>query len=116
MKGEFKMTQAVYRELLDVMKSRGDPYAGLDIPEFFTLVEEIFDPQEAEINNALPRKPAPVEDIAAKTGRSPEAVSEILAQMAVRGLCGVSKTSGGELYRGLPFIPGIFEFMFIGGG
>jgi hypothetical protein len=35
--------------------------------------------------------------------------------MAGRGLCGVSKTSGGELYRGLPFMPGIFEFIFIGG-
>ena len=110
------MAQAVYRELLDVMKSRGGPYAGLDIPEFFALVEEIFDPQEAEINNVLPRKPASVEEIAAKTGRSPEEVSKILEEMAARGLCGVSKASGDVLYRGLPFMPGIFEFMFIGGG
>ena len=88
----------------------------MDIPEFFALVEGIFDPQEAEINNALPRKPASVEEIAAKTGRSPEAVSKILERMAARGLCGVSKASGGALYRGLPFMPGIFEFMFIGGG
>jgi Pyruvate/2-oxoacid:ferredoxin oxidoreductase delta subunit len=110
------MSQAVYRELLDVMKGRGGPYAGLDIPEFFLLVEELFDPQEAEINNALPRKPAPVEEVAAKTERSSEETSKILERMAVRGLCGVSKTSGGELYRGLPFMPGIFEFIFIGGG
>jgi Pyruvate/2-oxoacid:ferredoxin oxidoreductase delta subunit/DNA-binding MarR family transcriptional regulator len=116
MKGEFKMTQTVFRELLDVMRSRGGPYAGLDIPEFFVLVEEIFDPEEAEINNALPRKPASVEEIAAKTGRSPEEVSKILEEMAARGLCGVSKTSGGVSYRGLPFMPGIFEFIFIGGG
>ena len=110
------MTQAVYRELLDVMKGRGGPYAGLDIPEFFLLVEELFDPEEAEINNALPRKPVPVEEVAAKTDRSSEETSKILERMAVKGLCGVSKTSGGELYRGLPFMPGIFEFIFIGGG
>ena len=109
------MTQTVYRELLEVMKSRGGPYAGLDIPEFFVLVEELFDPEEAEINNILPRKPAPIEEIVAKTGRSHEDVSKILERMAVRGLCGVSKTSCGLLYRGLPFMPGIFEFMFIGG-
>ncbi len=110
------MSQKVYRELLEVMKSRGGPYAGLDIPEFFALVEELFDSEEAEINNALPRKPAPADEIAAKTGRSPEEVSGILERMAGKGLCGVSKTSGGVLYRGLPFMPGVFEFVFIGGG
>jgi hypothetical protein len=36
--------------------------------------------------------------------------------MAGKGLCGVSKTSDGVLYRGLPLMPGIFEFIFIGGG
>lgn len=109
------MTQRVYQEMLEVMKSRRGPYAGLDIPEFFTLVEELFDPEEAEINNVLPRKPAPVEEIAVKTGRSPEAVATILERMAAKGLCGASRTSCGMLYRGLPFMPGIFEFMFIGG-
>ena len=110
------MAPKVFRELLEVMKSRGGPYAGLDISEFFALVEELFDPEEAEINNALPRKPTPISEVAAKTGRSPKNVSEILERMAVRGLCGVSKASDGELYRGLPFMPGIFEFIFIGGG
>jgi Pyruvate/2-oxoacid:ferredoxin oxidoreductase delta subunit len=110
------MAEKVYRELLEVMRSRGGPYAGLDIPEFFALVEALFDPEEAEINNALPRKPTPVNEIASKTSKKPEEVSEVIARMAARGLCGVSKTSDGELYRGLPFMPGIFEFIFIGGG
>jgi Pyruvate/2-oxoacid:ferredoxin oxidoreductase delta subunit/DNA-binding Lrp family transcriptional regulator len=110
------MGKETYRELLEVMKSRGGPYAGLDIPEFFELVEALFDPEEAEINNALQRKPAPVNEIAVKAGRSSEEVSEILERMAGRGLCGVSMTSDGALYRGLPFMPGIFEFIFIGGG
>jgi Pyruvate/2-oxoacid:ferredoxin oxidoreductase delta subunit len=110
------MGEKVYRELLEVMKSRAGPYAGSNIPEFFALVEDHFDPEEAEINNALPRRPASIDEIAVKTVRSSEEVSEILERMAGRGLCGVSKTSDGELFRGLPFMPGIFEFIFIGGG
>ncbi len=110
------MAEKGYRELLEVMKIRGGPYAGLDIPEFFAMVEGLFDPEEAEINNVLPRKPVSIDEIAAKIGRSSEEVSEILERMAGRGLCGVSKTSDGVLYRGLPFMPGIFEFIFIGGG
>ena len=109
------MTQTVYQELLEVMKSRGGPYSGLDIPEFFPLVEKLFDLEEAEINNALPRKPVSVEEIVTRTGRSPDEVTKILERMAARGLCGASRTSGGVLYRGLPFMPGIFEFIFIGG-
>jgi hypothetical protein len=42
------MSQKVFRELLEVMKSRGGPYAGLDIPEFFALAEELFNPKEAD--------------------------------------------------------------------
>lgn len=110
------MTQIVYRELLDVMKSRGGPYAGLDIPEFFELVQELFDPEEAAVNNVLTKKPAPVEEIAVRSGRPIEEVSGILERMAGKGLCGVTKSPEGVLYRGLPFMPGIFEFTFIGGG
>ena len=49
------MGQEVYRQLLEVMKKRGGNYAGMDIPEFFSFVEELFTPQEAEVNNAMPR-------------------------------------------------------------
>lgn len=110
------MTQSVYAQVLEVMQQRGGPYAGLNIPEFFALVEKLFDPEEAEVNNALTRKPASVEEIAARTGRDPQEVSQILERMVRKGLCGVAKTSAGVSYRGLPFMPGIFEFTFIGGG
>ena len=42
------MKPKVYQELLTVMQSRRGPYAGLDIPEFFELVETLFSPEEAE--------------------------------------------------------------------
>lgn len=110
------MPSQVYRDLLEVMKGRGGPYAGLDIPEFFALVETIFEPQEAEINNVLTRKPASVDEIAAKSTRDKQEVMAILEAMASKGLCGIAKSGGNVLYRGLPFMPGIFEFLFIGSG
>lgn len=108
------MPSQIYRDLLEVMKGRGGPYAGLDIPEFFELVETIFEPQEAEINNVLTRKPASVDEIATKTTRDKQEVVAILEAMAGKGLCGIAKNRGNVLYRGLPFMPGIFEFLFIG--
>ncbi len=32
------MTQQVYREMFETMKSRGGVYVGADIPEFYALV------------------------------------------------------------------------------
>ncbi|MHC1743218.1 MAG: ATP-binding protein [Syntrophobacteraceae bacterium] len=110
------MTQTVYKDLLGVMKSRGGPYAGLDIPEFFRLVEELFTPDEAAVNNALTKKPAPVRDIVEKLGRGERETIDFLERMADRGLCGVVSSSGERLYQGLPFMPGIFEYTFISGG
>jgi len=110
------MTQKVYRDLLEVMKSRKGPYAGLDIPEFFALVEALFTPEEAEINNALPRKPATAAEIAQGTNKDEEEVARILEAMVDKGLCGMVTGPGQTLYQGLPFLPGIFEMVFIGGG
>ena len=64
------MQTQVFREMADVMAKRGGPYAGMDIPEFYELVRELFSPEEAELNNALPRNPVTAEEIAKETGKS----------------------------------------------
>ena len=51
------MKSQAYKQMLEVMLKRGGPYAGMDIPEFYALVEELFSPEEAEVNNALSRNP-----------------------------------------------------------
>ena len=51
------MGQQVYQELFEVMKNRRGPYTGVEVPEFYPMVEELFTPQEAEVNNVMPRKP-----------------------------------------------------------
>ena len=57
------MESQVYKDMLDVMTKRGGPYAGMDIPEFYALVQELFTPEEAELNNALPRNPVTAAEI-----------------------------------------------------
>ena len=47
------MAATVYRQMLEVMTKRGGPYAGIDIPEFYALLEALFTPQQAEINNVV---------------------------------------------------------------
>ncbi len=59
----------MYKQLLEVMKKRGGRYAGMEIPEFFEMVEEMFTPQEAEVNNAMPRNPVTAKDLAREMGR-----------------------------------------------
>ena len=85
------MIQNVYKELLEVMRNRGGPYSGLDIPEFYALVEALFTPEEAEINNVLARKPAAAEDIAGRINRDKNEVTGILERMADKGLCATFK-------------------------
>jgi Pyruvate/2-oxoacid:ferredoxin oxidoreductase delta subunit len=110
------MIQNVYKELLEVMRKRGGPYAGMDIPEFYALVEVLFTPEEAEMNNVLVRKPAAAEDIAGRINRDKNEVAAILERMADKGLCLVFQGADAPLYQGIPFMPGIFEYQFISGG
>ena len=108
-------TQQVYRDLLEVMKSRRGPYAGLDIPEFFDLVQGLFTPEQAEVNNLLSHKPATVDQLAESWGRETETLSSILEEMADLGLCDTVVRDGLRYYRGAPFMPGIFEYQFMPG-
>ena len=109
------MSQEVYKQMLDVMKARRGPYAGLDIPEFYALVEVLFTPQEAAVNNFMSRKSSTAAEIAAAMGKSLEEIEPVLEAMADKGLCKTFKRDGSRYYQGEPFMPGIFEYQFISG-
>ena len=109
------MTQEVYRQMVDVFKQRKGPYTGLDIPEFYSLMELLFTPGEAEVNNVMTRKPATVEEISGEMGKSPAEIKPILETMADKGLCKTFTRDGIRLYQGEIFMPGIFEYQFISG-
>lgn len=109
------MTEPVYRELLEVMKSRRGPYAGRDIPEFYALVEALFTPEEAALNNALARTPETAAEVARRLGRPEADTARALDRLADRGLCATFVEEGVRRYQGLPFMPGIFEYQFMSG-
>jgi len=109
------MSQAVYKQLLEVMQKRGGPYAGLDIPEFFEMAEEMFTPDEAEMNNSMPRGPFTAEMMAKSTEKDLNAVEAVLESMANKGLCVAITTDGVHYYMSARFMPGILEFQFMSG-
>jgi Pyruvate/2-oxoacid:ferredoxin oxidoreductase delta subunit len=98
------------------MQQRRGLYAGVDIPEFYELVEALFKPREAEVNNALTTRPTTAADVAEQMQRDPEEVTATLESMADRGLCATFVQDGTRYYRGVPFMPGIFEYQFMPGG
>lgn len=109
------MNSDVYRQMLDVMKKRGGPYNSLDVPEFYDLVTELFTPEEAAVNNAMPRGTFSPADLAALMDRPEDEVTTILEGMADKGLCLTIVRDGRRLYRAEPFMPGIFEYQFMPG-
>jgi len=108
-------TQEVYRQLLEVMKKRGGGYPGMDIPEFFELVEELFTPEEAEVNNAMPKTPFTAKDLAKQMGRDVAEIEPVLESMANKGLCMAVRMNGVQFYQSARFMPGILEFQFMPG-
>jgi ferredoxin len=110
-----KMSQEVYRQLLEVMKKRGGGYSGMDIPEFFEMVEEMFTPLEAEVNNAMPRNPVTAKDLAGQMGRDEREIESILEAMADKGLCMALTVDQTKFYQGSRFMPGVLEFQFMPG-
>jgi Pyruvate/2-oxoacid:ferredoxin oxidoreductase delta subunit len=109
------MKPQVYEQMLGVMIKRGGSYAGMDIPQFYELVEELFSPEEAQMNNLLTRKPVLAADMASETRRPQVEVTALLEAMAGKGLCSTFMMERKRYYQGLPFMPGIFEYQFIGG-
>jgi len=109
------MTQPVYKALYEVMKARRGAYAGMDIPEFYNLVEELFTPLEAEVNNAMTRQPATAGEIAGQMAKPEDEVRNTLETMADKGLCKTYVRDGIRYYEGEPFMPGIFEYQFFAG-
>lgn len=109
------MEHDVYRQLLEVMKSRGGAYAGADIPEFFAMVKALFTPEEAMVNNAMPKEPVTAEQMARIMGREESWVRQTLEDMANKGLCMALDMGGTVIYKGARFMVGILEFQFMPG-
>jgi Pyruvate/2-oxoacid:ferredoxin oxidoreductase delta subunit len=109
------MTQEVYKQLCKTTANRGGVYPGMDIPEFYKLVEELFTPDEAAVYIDIPRGLSPASAIAQNIGKDEEEVAPILEAMADKGLCTAGRMGDTTFYGAPPFVPGIFEFQFMRG-
>jgi len=109
------MTDAVYRKMCEILAKRGGLYPGMDIPEFYELVQALFSPNEAAVYNAIPKGFNSVGPIATAVGKSEAEIESVLEDMANKGLCNAGVMGGTTYYAAPPFVPGIFEYQFMRG-
>jgi Pyruvate/2-oxoacid:ferredoxin oxidoreductase delta subunit len=109
------MAAEIYRKFCAALAKRGGRYPGMDIPEFYAMIEVLYTPEEAAVFLAIPRGFHPASNIAEEMGKSEEDVAVILEAMADKGLCRAGEMEGTRYYGTLPFVPGIFEFQFMRG-
>ena len=110
------MSDQVYKDMIEVMNKRGALLGGMDIPEYYNVVEHLFSVDEAKINNAMPNGEFTAKDMAEIMGRDESEVAAVLRGMANKGLCNSFVRDETRYFRGSGFEPGIFEFVFYRGG
>jgi Pyruvate/2-oxoacid:ferredoxin oxidoreductase delta subunit len=109
------MTDEIYKGLMNRFTKQGGRYPGMDIPEFYEMVIELFSPEEASVATAMPKGAFRSEQLAQVLDRSKEEVESTLQTMASKGLCIAVNIGETEIYTLPPFVPGIFEFQFMRG-
>ena len=108
------MEEPVYQELCQKMAKRGGRFPGMDIPEYYNLIKELFTPEEAAVFNAIPKGYHPANTIAANLDKTEQEISIILEQMADKGLC-LAGEFGGTSFYGITPLDNIFDFQFMRG-
>ena len=109
------MTAEIYQKLCQTLAKRRGRYPGVDIPEFYALMEELFASEEAEVYCAIPRGFNPASTIAEAMGKPEAEVAATLEEMADKGLCTVGTFESTTFYGAPLLVPGIFEFQFMRG-
>ena len=108
------MEEQVYQELCQKMAKRGGRYPGMDIPEFYDTIKELFTPEEAAVFNAIPKGYHPANTMANNLERDEQEISSILEKMADKGLC-LAGEFGGTSFYGITTLDNIFDFQFMRG-
>ena len=108
------MEEPVYQELCKKMIKRGGRFPGMDIPEFYDLIKELFAPEEATVFNAIPKDYHPASVIAANLERSEQEISLLLEGMADKGLV-LAGGLGGTFFYGITPLDNILDFQFMRG-
>ncbi len=109
------MTQPVYERLAEALKMRGGAAPAIRCREFYALLEELFTPEEAELDAMMPLKYTSAAELAATTGGDPKEAERLLENMANKGLLYSQTRDEVMCYYPLPLVPGMFEMQFTTG-
>lgn len=96
----------VYEKLRDFYHSHPIGFPRTELGIELKIMERLFAEEKAEAAMKLTSRGRTAADIAAEMAKEPGAVAEILDRMSRKGLI----LKQGDIYRLIPFIPGIYEF------
>jgi len=96
----------IYEKLRDFYHSHPIGFPKTETGIEMKILERLFEEEEAEAALKLTSRGQSAGDIASQIGKDPGATAEVLERMSRKGLL----LKQGDLYRLIPFIPGIYEF------
>jgi Pyruvate/2-oxoacid:ferredoxin oxidoreductase delta subunit len=109
------MADQIYKGLMERFARGGGRYPGLDIPEFYDLARELYNPEEAALAAAMPKGFVTAEQLAETLHRDADELRAALQTMAAKGLCMAVDLGGTKSFSLPPLVPGIFEYQFLRG-
>ncbi|MBU2551175.1 MAG: 4Fe-4S dicluster domain-containing protein [Proteobacteria bacterium] len=109
------MDTQLRERLAEALSLRGGAFPAVKCDEFYTLMEAIVTPEEAELAVRMPLPPSTREEVAQAAGMNADETEALLEGMADKGLVFVSEKNGLKRYHLLALLPGIFEFQFMKG-
>jgi Pyruvate/2-oxoacid:ferredoxin oxidoreductase delta subunit len=108
--------QGIYEDLRKAIKRAGGALPAIAIDELYSLLKELFTPEEAALLITMPNKGITAEDLAGTLGKAPEELTAMLETMTNKGLLHAVRNAGGmHEYSPMPLLPGIYEMQFYRG-
>ena len=104
------MNDEVYYRLAKVLDTLPNGFPSTESGVEIKILKKIFTPEEADLFCDLKLTPETAEQIAKRTGRSPEGLEEKLVSMWKRGEISASNLSEIRKFNMMPWIIGIYEF------
>jgi electron transport complex protein RnfB len=109
------MEKKLCDRLIDALALRGGAIIPQKNQATYELMEELFAPEEAELACTMPFEPATAETIAQSADFEASASTDILENMANKGLVFAHEKKGAILYSVMSLAPGIYEYQFMAG-
>lgn len=103
------MSETIYHQLARVLDTLPNGFPSTKTGLEIEILKMVFTPEEAEIFCDLTLTAETAEEIALRSGRSPDQLEEKLIEMEKRGEINCSRVDGRLTFRMLPWVVGIYE-------